>query len=101
MSWYTLFKDMLLFGLRDCYLQYFNFGGTKKRMGCMEAYGSEWKHRGAYGMVRKVYGTGIKGVCDCKQPLTILFFDCQFLFFKCIILHGLIWWNDFTRQFWS
>ena len=27
-----------------------------------------------YGMVRKAYGTGIKGVCDCKQPLTILFF---------------------------
>ena len=27
-----------------------------------------------YGMVKKVYGTGIKGVCDCKQPLTILFF---------------------------
>ena len=52
-------------------------GGTKKRMGCMEAYGSEWKRRErmeAYGMVRKVYGTGIKGVCDCKQPLTILFF---------------------------
>ena len=24
-------------------------------------------------MVRKAYGTDIKGVCDCKQPLTILF----------------------------
>ena len=22
----------------------------------------------------KMYGTGIKGVCDCNQPLTILFF---------------------------
>ena len=27
--------------------------------------------------VRKAYGTGIKGVCDSKQPLTILF--SQFL----------------------
>ena len=37
-------------------------GGTKKRMGCMEAYGSEWKRMEAYGMVKKVYGSGIKGV---------------------------------------
>ena len=25
-------------------------------------------------MVRQVYGTGIKDVCDCNQPVTILFF---------------------------
>ena len=46
-------------------------------------YGGIWKHRGAYGMVRKVYGTGIKSVCDCKQPLTILF--PQFLMLPCVV----------------
>ena len=45
-------------------------------MGCMEAFGSEWKSTvgecmEAYGMVREAYGTGIKGVCDWKQPFTI------------------------------
>ena len=30
---------------------WFQGGGTKKRMGCMGAYGSEWKRRGAYGGV--------------------------------------------------
>ena len=28
--------------------------------------GSIGEHMEEYGMVRKVYGTGIKGVCDCK-----------------------------------
>ena len=73
--------------------------GTKKCMGCMEAYGSEWKRRERmeeYGMVRKVYGTGIKGVCDCKQPLTILFFHnfCYHVLFKCIfrfIIQWVLW----------
>ena len=36
--------------------------------------GSVGEHMEVYGLVRKVYGTGIKGVCDCKQPLTILLF---------------------------
>ena len=37
-------------------------GGTKKCMGCMEAYESVGERMEAYGMVKKVYRTGIKGV---------------------------------------
>ena len=36
--------------------------------------GSVGEYMEAYGMMKKVSGTGINGVCDCKQPLTILFF---------------------------
>ena len=36
----------------------------------------------ANGIVRKAHETGIKGVCDCKQPLTILF--SQFLL-SCVV----------------
>ena len=32
--------------------------------------GSVGKHIEEYGMVREVYGMGMKGVCDCKKPLT-------------------------------
>ena len=39
--------------------------------------GSVREHMETYGIVRKAYGMGVKGLCDCKYPLTILF--SQFL----------------------
>ena len=44
--------------------------------------GSVGEHIEEYGMVREVYGMGMKGVCDCKKPLTILF--SQFLL-SCVV----------------
>ena len=48
--------------------------------------GSIGEHMEEYGMVRKVNRTGIKGVCDWKQPLTILFLTISVyhVLFKCI-----------------
>ena len=47
-------------------------------MGCMEAYGSEWKRRGVYGGVwngeKSLWNwQSVKYVRDRKKPLTILF----------------------------
>ena len=50
----------------------------------------------AYEMVRKAYRTDIKGVCDCKQPLTILFFTisaimCCLNAFSGLSINGYYW----------